>query len=399
MHRTPAKPSATTGSTAPAAAPGHTVPAPGHTVPAPGTVERTHATARTRTDSASNGSARTGAARFANRARAVGPGLAICLGAAGASYALSVALPGVSPMIIAIVLGVVAANTGVLPSAATAGIQFSAKKLLRVGIVFLGLQLVLGDIVALGAPMLGVIVCVVAGGLLGTLALGRLLRVPKQLALHIACGFSICGAAAVAGAAGVTDPDDEHEEATVTAVALVVIFGTLMIPLVPLLGPVLGLSPDETGMWAGASIHEIAQVVAVGGILGGTALTLAVIVKLARVLLLAPVMAVLSVRIRRAAAANPADAGSQPKLPPIVPGFILGFLAMVLLRSFVPLPDAVLATGQLLQTVLLAAAMFGLGCGVKIRSLLRVGGRPFALAALSTVLVAAIAYAGVLLVG
>ena len=72
---------------------------------------------------------------------------------------------------------------------------------------------------------------------------------------------------------------------------------------------------------------------------------------------------------------------------------------MVLLRSFVPLPDAVLAAGQLSQTVLLAAAMFGLGCGVKIRSLLRVGGRPFALAALSTVLVAGIAYAGVLLVG
>lgn len=351
--------------------------------------------------------------------RRIAPGLLICLAAAGASYAAGAALPGVSPMIIAIALGIVAANTGVLPRAATPGIDFSAKKLLRAGIVFLGLQLVLGDIVALGAPMLAVIVCVVAGGLFGTVALGRLLKVPTQLTLLIACGFSICGAAAVAGAAGVTDPDDENEQATVTAVALVVIFGTIMIPLVPFLGPLIGLTSDQTGMWAGASIHEIAQVVAVGGILGGTALTLAVVVKLARVLLLAPIMAVLSVRIRRAARARAAmaptqsgagtdagsvpaplegHAGSQPKLPPIVPPFIIGFLAMVLLRSFAPLPEGVLATGQLLQTVLLSAAMFGLGCGVKVKSLVKVGFRPFVLAALATVLVAAIASAGVLLV-
>ena len=135
---------------------------------------------------------------------------------------------------------------------------------------------------------------IVAGGLLGTVLLGRLLRVPSGLSLLIACGFSICGAAAVAGAAGVTDPDDEAEEDTITAVALVVIFGTLMIALVPLLANLLGLGSETAGMWAGGSIHEIAQVVAVGGIIGGGALTVAVIVKLARVLLLAPVVAILS---------------------------------------------------------------------------------------------------------
>lgn len=346
---------------------------------------------------------------FAAFARRTGPGLAICLAAAGVSYGLSLALPGVSPMIIAIALGVLATNTGALPLAAGPGIDFSAKKLLRAGIVFLGLQLVLGDILALGAPMLLVIVCVVAGGLLGTLALGRILRVPSQLTLLIACGFSICGAAAVAGAAGVTDPDDEHEQHTVTAVALVVIFGTIMIPLVPLIAPLIGLSTDQAGMWAGASIHEIAQVVAVGGILGGSAFILAVVVKLARVLLLAPLMAALSVRMRRAtaaaaataatAAAEAGSAGSKPKLPPIVPPFIVGFLLMVLLRSFVPLPEGALATGQLLQTGLLAAAMFGLGCGVKVKTLMKVGARPFVLAGLATLLVAGLAYLGVLLVG
>lgn len=233
------------------------------------------------------------------RVRALLPGLVLCLAAAGASYGVSLLLPGVSPLIIAIVLGVLLANVVRLPAAASDGIDFSAKKLLRAGIVFLGLQLVLTDILDLGAPMLVVVVCIVAGGLLGTVLLGRLLRVPSGLSLLIACGFSICGAAAVAGAAGVTDPDDEAEEDTITAVALVVIFGTLMIALVPLLANLLGLGSETAGMWAGGSIHEIAQVVAAGGIIGGGALTVAVIVKLARVLLLAPVVAILSIRERR----------------------------------------------------------------------------------------------------
>ncbi|GAA3799580.1 YeiH family protein [Micrococcus endophyticus] len=329
------------------------------------------------------------------------PGLVLCLGAAGVSYGVSLLLPGVSPLIIAIVLGVLVANVFRLPAAASAGIDFSAKKLLRAGIVFLGLQLVLTDILDLGAPMLVVVVCIVAGGLLGTVVLGRLLRVPSGLSLLIACGFSICGAAAVAAAAGVTDPDDEAEEDTITAVALVVIFGTLMIPLVPLITNLLGMGSETAGMWAGGSIHEIAQVVAAGGIIGGGALTVAVIVKLARVLLLAPVVATLSVRQRRLSrmAGESGQQRSSSKLPPIVPLFIIGFIAMVLLRSFVPLPSVVLTTGGLLQTGLLAAAMFGLGCGVKIRNLVKVGLKPFALAALSTILVAIIAYVGVTLAG
>lgn len=174
-----------------------------------------------------------------------------------------------------------------------------------------------------------------------------------------------------------------------------------MIPLVPLITNLLGMGSETAGMWAGGSIHEIAQVVAAGGIIGGGALTVAVIVKLARVLLLAPVVATLSVRQRRLSrmAGESGQQRSSSKLPPIVPLFIIGFIAMVLLRSFVPLPSVVLTTGGLLQTGLLAAAMFGLGCGVKIRNLVKVGLKPFALAALSTILVAIIAYVGVTLAG
>lgn len=298
-------------------------------------------------------------------------------------------VPGLSALVVAIVLGIALTNLVRLPSQTAPGIAFSAKKLLRLGIVLLGLQLVLGDILALGTPMLAVIVCIVAGGIAGTVLMGSLLKMRTAQTLLIACGFSICGAAAVAAAEGVTDSEEEE---VVTAVALVVIFGTLMIPAIPFAAQALGLGLEQTGLWIGGSTHEIAQVVAAGGIVGGGALGVAVVVKLARVLLLAPVIAVLAVLQRRASAG--ADAGQRP---PIVPLFIAGFLAMVLIRSFVPVPGVVLSVGGFAQTALLSAAMFALGCGVKVRSLLRVGLRPFVLAAGSTVLVAGIALAGVVL--
>lgn len=318
------------------------------------------------------------------------PGLLLCAVAVVISMGINKLLPGVSALIVAIVLGITLTNVIRLPESTMPGITFASKKLLRLGIVFLGLQLVLSDIISLGAPMLLVIVCIVGGGIFSTLLIGRLMKMRAAQVLLIACGFSICGAAAVAGVEGVTDSDEED---VVTAVALVVIFGTLMIPAVPFLGQLLGMCPELNGMWAGASIHEIAQVVAAGGIIGGGALAAAVIAKLARILMLAPVVAVLSVRKRRRGNLNP-----EAKRPPIVPLFIIGFLAMILIRSFCNLPQGVIDAGSMIQTALLSAAMFGLGCGVKIRNLMNVGIRPFILAAISTLIVAGIAYAGIILV-
>lgn len=322
------------------------------------------------------------------------PGLALSAGAAAVAYLLSTLLPGLSAMLVAILLGVTLANTVTLPARFSPGVTFTAKKLLRVGIVLLGLQVALGDIAALGAPLILVVAVTVVTGLLGTIALGRLLGVSSYLTYLVACGFSICGAAAVAGASGALDPTGEKEEETVTAVALVVLCGTSMIGLVPLAAYILNLDSATAGTWAGASIHEVAQVVAVGGMIGGGALTAAVLVKLARVLMLAPVIAVLGWVRRR----ELQDGSGASSLPPLVPLFVAGFITMVLVRSFVPLPDAVLTAGSTAQTALLAAAMFALGCAVDVRKLLRVGSRPLMLAALSTVLVAGVSLAGITLI-
>lgn len=313
----------------------------------------------------------------------------------GAALALvTTQLTGVSSMLVAIILGAVVANTGVLPSRTTPGIGFVAKRILRVGVALLGLQLVVGDILGLGLGMVVVIVAVVVVGIGATLLIGRWLGIGLTQRLLIACGFSICGAAAVAAADGVIDADESE---TASAVGLVVLFGTLMIPVVPLAGRLLGMPDHEIGLWAGGSIHEVAQVVAAGGAIGGAALTVAVLVKLGRVLLLAPVLAVISLWMRRR---HDVPTSSSPSArPPIVPLFVATFLALALLRSTGAVPTGVVDVVHTAQSVALTMAMFALGCGVRMAALRRGGARPLILAALSTVVVASTALTGVTLLG
>lgn len=317
------------------------------------------------------------------------PGVALC--ALGATVALIAGrfTSAVSPLLIAIVAGAVLANTVSLPAKFQPGLAFSAKRLLRVGIALLGLQLMFSDIVGLGWGVIAVVVAIVFLGIAGTMYAGKLLGLSWSQRILIACGFSICGAAAVAAADGVVNA---REEELLTAVALVVIFGTLMIPTIPLLADAFGMNEIEAGMWAGGSIHEVAQVVAAGSALGATALGVATVVKLARVLMLAPVMAFLSIR-QRTMVDNTAT-----KRPPLIPLFVVAFIGCMGLRSTGMLPNELLGLAKTVQTALLAAAMFALGLGVRLSVIRGVGARPFVLAAISTVWVATIAYVGVVLV-
>ena len=322
-------------------------------------------------------------------ARRLWPGLATAAVGAAAAMGISGLIPGLSPLLVGIVLGLAARNLGLLPPGLAAGLGVAARVPLRLGIVVLGLQLSIRDLAALGwgIPVLAAVV--VGTGILATVGMGRLFKVPPRQALLIACGFSVCGAAAVAGVESIVDADEEE---TVTAVALVVLFGTLMIPVLPLAAGALGLAPRVAAVWAGASIHEVAQVVAAGGIIGGGALAVAVTVKLARVLMLAPVAAVLSWRLRRSGARTGAAR------PPMVPLFVLGFLAMVVLRSIVPVPAPILGAASWAQTLLLTTAMLALGAGVRLDALLRRGGRSLALAACSTAVVAVVGLVGAMVV-
>lgn len=325
------------------------------------------------------------------------PGVLLCTagGAVAVTTAkmlplLNPALQAVSPLLLAILLGVLVGNTVKLPASAQPGLQFSAKKVLRFGIVLLGLQISVAQILDLGwAPALLALLAVVSG-FVCALLLGAALGLSLPQRLLIGAGFGICGAAAVAAVDGVLD-DDKEEHETATALGLVVLFGTLMIFLLPLAARLAGLSDWETGVWAGASVHEVAQVVAIGGSLSAAALSAAVIVKLSRVLLLAPVMATISVWRRH----NTAKSGG--KLPPIMPLFVFLFIVMVAVRSLVPLPAELLAAVNLVQTVLLAVAMFALGLGVRFSVFKRGSWRPFIVALVTTLVIAVVTYGGLVL--
>lgn len=317
-----------------------------------------------------------------------GLGLVAVVVGVAASYALSSAVPAVSALTIAVVLGALTRNVGLLPARALPGANLATKKLLRIGVVLLGLQLAVAQVLQLDPAVLLVVVLTVSVTFATTLWTGRRIGATKGTTLLVATGFSICGAAAAAAMDAVSDSEEED---LATAVALVTIFGSAAIVVLPLLQAPLGLSDDSFGVWSGASVHEVAQVVATASVAGPAALAVATIVKLTRVLLLAPVIAGYGVVCRRSTQVD--DGGTRP---PLVPLFVLGFIAMVGLRSSGVLPGAALDGAKTATTLLLAGALFGLGTSVHLPSLMRTGGRAVALGAVSTVVAAGTSLLGIL---
>jgi len=317
-------------------------------------------------------------------------GLALTAAGVAAAYVLALLLPTVSPLTLAVGLGAVLGNVPGSLHRSQAGLDVAARQLLRLGIVLLGLRLAVTDVVALGLPSLAVVVAVVTVTFFGTQWLGRRLGLSPGASLLVATGFSICGASAVAAMDGVTR---NRKEDTATAIALVTVFGSLAIVVLPVLQGPLGLSDQAFGAWVGASVHDVAQTVAAAGAAGPSALAAAVVVKLTRVVLLAPMVAGVSLWERRRDAGT--DAGTRP---PLVPLFVVGFLVAVAVRSTGVVPANVLVSAEELSTLLLAAALFALGTAVRFRRLARTGGRALALGLMSWVTICVVAYAGVRLV-
>lgn len=320
------------------------------------------------------------------------PGLVVAASAALIAWLAHLAFPAVPLLTASVALGIVVGQIPALRPALggslAPGMRVASRRLLRVGIVLLGLKLSLVDIASLGWVTIATTVAVVVLTFVGTIGLGRALGLPGHQPLLVASGFSICGASAI-GAMGAAVRARDEEQAV--PVALVTLCGTLAIAVLPALWHPLGLSNVQFGHWVGAGVHDVGQVVATAQIAGTAALAVAVVVKLTRVLMLAPMVAITAAVERRRAV------DVEGPRPAIVPLFVAGFLVAVLLNTFVPLPEWVLTGADTVQTAALAMALFALGASIRLGELASTGWRALVVGLISWVLVAGLAYGAVLL--
>ena len=302
------------------------------------------------------------------------PGLALACGIALlATLAQRLSgIAGLSPLALAMVLGMLWRNLIGLPDAARDGVTLALRRVLRLAIVLLGFQLTLAQLRAVGLPGLTVIAVTLAATFVLTVWAGRLLGVAPRLAQLIAAGTSVCGASAVLATNTVTRGSDED---VAYAIACVTVFGSLSMLLMPGLGAWLGLDAAHYGLWVGATVHEVAQVVGAGFQHGPEAGQAATVAKLSRVLLLAPLVLVLA---RRQGMTRGGAAGRAP-----VPWFVLGFVAVVALNSALPLPPAAHRAVVLLTGFLLTVALAAMGLETDIGKLRAKGIRPLALGAVA----------------
>jgi uncharacterized membrane protein YadS len=268
--------------------------------------------------------------------------------------------------------------------------------------VLLGLRLSFDEVRALGWEGVAAVVCVVLFTFFGVQWFGRRLGLSRGLSLLVATGYSICGASAVAAMEPLSGADEEE---TAYAIALVTLCGSLSILIFPIVGHALDLTDQQFGTWVGAGVHDVGQVTATASIYSGVALASATLVKLTRVLLLAPMIFGVGVVKRsqtsRAAYVEGIDGPveresgrswseiiERTKKAPIVPLFVVGFIAAIGVRATGWLSVDQLATAKDLEQLFLTAGMFGLGAGVQFSRLRRLGGRPLVLGLASWVLVA-----------
>jgi len=317
-------------------------------------------------------------------ALAILPGLLMAAVVAGSAYGLR-ELPGMttfSPLILAILVGTAFHNLVGTPAIAKAGVAFSMRRLLRFGIILLGFQLTVSQIVEVGHRGFLIIAATLAATFAFTIWMGRLLGVERKLAQLVAAGTSICGASAVIAVNTVTNGDDED---VAYAVACVTIFGSVAMFAYPLLPALLLLDSHAYGLWTGASIHEIAQVVAAAFQYGKSAGEFGTIAKLSRVMLLAPVVIALGwITARAGRRDRAATTSSQPPMP----WFVLGFVAVVALNSLVTIPVADRALIVTVTTLLLSVALAAMGLETDIRKLAARGIRPALLGALAFLFIA-----------
>ncbi|MBD3920397.1 YeiH family putative sulfate export transporter [Paenibacillus sp. PR3] len=331
-----------------------------------------------------------------NGALAHGIGLTALL-AIIAKYTASLPLFSImGQLVIAIILGIAWRAAFGVPESMMAGVAFSNKKLLRCGIILLGMRLNLADIIQAGPQVIAIAAINIAFTIFAVYGIAKLMKVEKRLALLTACGTAICGAAAVVAISPQIRANDDE---TAIGAATVAILGTIFTLLYTVMYPILGLSVAGYGIFSGATLHEVAHVIAAAAPVGQDAVDLAIVVKLTRVAMLVPVAILIGVWVNRtdrkeSGAARQVGFRSIP-----IPWFIVGFLLTSCVNTMRIIPAALVDQLVLAAYLLIAMAMAGLGLNVDLIAFRRLGIRSFAAGLIGSVLLSGLGYALVKLFG
>jgi uncharacterized integral membrane protein (TIGR00698 family) len=294
-------------------------------------------------------------------------------------------------LVLAILLGMVWRSTLGVRKEYSSGIAFSNKRLLRLGIILLGMRLNLVDIYHAGSKVFFLAVINIIFTLIVVYSLSKWFGVEKKLGFLTACGTAICGAAAVVA---ISAQIKASEQDTAIGAATVAVLGTIFTLTYTFLMPILGLSDHGYGIFTGGTLHEIAHVIAAAAPGGSEAVDLAVIVKLTRVALLVPVAIIAGFFVQKEKGKG---SGTFSNLP--IPWFIFGFLALSGIHTLGIIPEAAAEHIVTFAYLFIGMAMAGLGLNVDLLSFKKYGIKSFAAGFVGSILLSILGYILVLAFG
>ncbi len=323
------------------------------------------------------------------------PGFALISVLVAVAFEINHQQSAISPLALCVAFGFLVANFIQWPAFAAPATKLSSKTIMRIGVALLGAQVSVASLREIGIKGVITVVIVVSFTIFGILGLSKLFKMSGDLGLLIGVGFGVCGATAVAA---IRPQTRATEEETSYAIGLISLCGTLSIFLLPLIGHALHLNTREFGSWAGAAVHDVGQVVATASVWGDGADKYAIVVKLARVCLLAPIVLILSIRHRRWLTSQGKTETTSAKIP-LIPYFVLGFIAVAILHNLVTLNPRLLADIIFTSKLMLGAGLVALGSGVRWKAIRAIGPKPMAMGLIAWVIVAGVALAAVKVTG
>ncbi|MFM1651083.1 YeiH family protein [Brevibacillus sp. B_LB10_24] len=293
----------------------------------------------------------------------------------------------VGPLASAIVIAVVYRQIWGYPEAIRSGIQFSAKKLLRLAIILYGLKLNIDIVFHQGLGLLALGAGTIVFSILLTVLLAKWLKADFSLSLILGVGTGVCGAAAIAAVSPIVKA---KEEDTAIGVGIIALVGTIFSVIYTLVRPLLPISATDYGIWSGISLHELAHVALAGAPAGQDALAIALLAKLGRVLLLVPLCFILMYWMKRA---GKLESGGKIEFPWFLIGFILmSLIGSYVLGSYIPVSEAAMGNVSSLTSFVLTMAMVGLGLNVSLRDVRTKAMRPLLAMVITSVLLSVVSF-------